>query len=197
MDAQKPYLQDGIADLVVGSAILHHLADPAIFIRRAMDVLKRGGSAIFFEPFEAGNAVLRLICLEIDAEARRRRERNSAIDWLRQIPGQLEPQIFRDKLRGWHDRNDKWAFPKSVLERLARDEGANLLIYPIHDNNQQFTRHFSYMMETYAGIPKTELPSWAWDIFARFDNDVFSREMLTDLLLEGCIIFSKPLSRAC
>jgi len=192
MDAQKPYLQDGVADLVVGSAILHHLMDPAIFVRRAMDVLRPGGAAIFFEPFEAGNAVLRLICLEVDAEARRRRERNRAIDWLRQIPGQLEPQIFRDRIGGWADRNDKWAFPKSVLEKVARDEGAELLIYPIHDNNQPFTRHFAYMLETYGGISKSELPSWAWEIFARFDNDVFSPEMLTDLLLEGCIIFRKP-----
>jgi SAM-dependent methyltransferase len=67
MDAQKPYLRHGIADLVVGSAILHHLADPDIFVRRAMDVLKPGCAAIFFEPFEAGYAILRLICLEVAA----------------------------------------------------------------------------------------------------------------------------------
>jgi len=193
MDAQKPYLHDGIADLVVGSAILHHLADPGIFVRRAMEVLKPGGAAIFFEPFEAGNAILRLICLEIDDEATRRRIiGNRAIDWLRAIPDQLEPQIFREQLPGWRDRNDKWAFPKSVLERIAHNIGMDLTIYPIHDNKGQFTRHFAYMMETYAGIPKSELPDWAWSVFDRFDTQVFSPEMLTDLPLEGCVIFSKP-----
>jgi hypothetical protein len=47
------------------------------------------------------------------------------------------------------------------------------------------------MMETYAGIPKSELPDWAWKIFDRFENDMFSPEMLTDLLIEGCVIFRK------
>ena len=193
MDAQKPYLRDGIADLVVGSAILHHLAEPDIFVRRAMDVLKPGGAAIFFEPFEAGNALLRLICLEIEAEANRRKVKNNrAIKWLHAIPEQLAPQIFRARHRGWRELNDKWAFPKSVLERIARENGADLLIYPIHDNQKQFTRHFGYMMETYAGILKSELPDWAWKIFDRFDNEIFSPEMLTDLLLEGCVIFQKP-----
>jgi SAM-dependent methyltransferase len=194
MDAQKPYLRNGIADLVVGSAILHHLADPDIFVRRAMDVLRPGSAAIFFEPFEAGNAILRLICLEVEAEAKRRRIRNNrAVNWLAKIPDQLAPQIFRGQRPGWRDRNDKWAFPKSVLERFARENGAELLIYPIHDNRKQFTRHFGYMMETYAGIPKSELPNWAWRIFDRFDNDLFSPEMLTDLLLEGCVIFRKSM----
>jgi SAM-dependent methyltransferase len=192
MDAQKPYLHYGIADLVVGSAILHHLAEPDVFIRRAMDVLKPGGAAIFFEPFEAGNAVLRLICLEVEAEAKRRKVKsNRAVNWLAKIPEQLAPQIFRERRPHWRDRNDKWAFPKSVLERFARENGADLLIYPIHDNRGQFTRHFSYMMDVYAGIPKSELPDWAWKIFDRFDNEIFSPEMLTDLLLEGCIIFRK------
>jgi hypothetical protein len=56
---------------------------------------------------EAGNAVLRLICMKMDAEAWRRRERDRAIKWLHEIPGRLEPQIFRGRIAGWTDRNDR------------------------------------------------------------------------------------------
>nr|WP_245264854.1 hypothetical protein [Rhodopseudomonas palustris] len=47
------------------------------------------------------------------------------------------------------------------------------------------------MLETYGGMKATDDPSWAWDIFDRYDNESFSPEMLLDLALEGCILFRK------
>jgi ubiquinone/menaquinone biosynthesis C-methylase UbiE len=192
MDAHKDYIENNYADLVIGSAILHHLVKPELFVERAMQILKPGGAAIFFEPFEAGNALLRLICLTIAEEADRRKLSNRAIEWLRTIPATLEPQIMRHETSDWADRNDKWAFPRSVLERIARDVRAELMVYPIHDNIGQFTRHFTYMLQTYRGMAKEALPQWCWDIFDRFDRRLFSPEMLLDLPLEGAIIFRKP-----
>ena len=195
MDAHKDYIEENYADLVVGSAILHHLVQPELFVQRAMQILKPGGAAIFFEPFEAGNALLRLICLTIAEEADRRKLSNRAIEWLRTIPKSLEPQILRHEAPDWANLNDKWAFPKSVLERIARDVEAELITYPIHDNIGQFTRHFAYMLQTYGGMTKEELPEWCWNIFDRFDRRLFSPEMLLDLPLEGTIIFRKSSSR--
>jgi hypothetical protein len=40
--------------------------------------------------------------------------------------------------------DDKWAFPRSVLEEIALDNDADLQIYALHDNVGQFKRHFSY-----------------------------------------------------
>jgi SAM-dependent methyltransferase len=40
MDAHKPYIVPGIADFVLGSAILHHLSEPGDFVAEAMPVLK-------------------------------------------------------------------------------------------------------------------------------------------------------------
>lgn len=192
MDAHKDYIRPGTGDLVAGSAILHHLANPTAFIERAMAILKPGGSAIFFEPFEAGNAMLRLICIQILREAERRRAKGRGLSWLKPIPAQLKPQIFRERMAGWQDRNDKWAFPKSVLEEIARSvHTSNLIIYPLHDNKKPFTRQMSYMMKAYGNLEPSELPAWAWQIFDEFESDYFSPEMLTDLLIEGCVIFQK------
>ena len=192
MDAQKDYVRAESADLVVGSAILHHLVQPAPFVAQAMRILRPGGAAIFFEPFEGGYAVLRLICQEIVREADRRKFDSPVVDVARGVVTMLVPQIFRDALPGWQNRNDKWVFPRAVIDDIARKAGATLTIYPIHDTEGQFRRQFTYMMQADRADASADLPSWIADIFDRYDRETFSPQMLTDLAMEGCIIFAKP-----
>jgi hypothetical protein len=52
-------------------------------------------------------------------------------------------------------------FPRSVIDEMARNAGATLTIYPIHDNQGQFRRHFTYMMQAYRGLAPEDLPPWA------------------------------------
>ena len=206
MDAHKPYIKEGSADLIFGAAILHHLIEPGEFIGSALRVLKPGGWAFFFEPLEGGLAVLRLICEEIVRESKREggwkpwakamRSTESvhstkAMRLTENFANDLRPQIFREATPGWRDRDDKWAFPRSVLDRIARENRAEVLTYGLHDNVGQFRRHFSYVLETYGGMKATDYPAWAWDIFDRYDKETFSPEMLLDLALEGCIMFRK------
>jgi SAM-dependent methyltransferase len=195
MDAHKPYIREGSADLIFGAAILHHLAEPSEFIDSALRVLKPGGWAFFFEPLEGGLAILRLICEEVLREGDRRSfigRWTQAMRLTRNLANDLRPQIFRAAIPGWRDRDDKWAFPRSVLDRIAQENHAQLRIYGLHDNVGQFRRHFTYMLETYGGMKATDYPAWAWNIFDRYDKEIFSPEMLLDLALEGCIMFRKP-----
>lgn len=194
MDAHKPYIKPESADLVFGAAIMHHLAEPGGFIGSALRVLKPGGWAFFFEPLEGGLSILRLICEEILREAKRRSllarwSRGMILTW--KFARDLRPQIFRSALPGWRERDDKWAFPRSVLDRIARENHAEVRTYGLHDNVGQFRRHFSHMLETYGHMKAMDYPAWAWDIFDRYDKEVFSPEMLLDLALEGCILFRK------
>jgi SAM-dependent methyltransferase len=190
MDAHKPYIVPGIADLVVGSAILHHLSEPGQFVAEATRVLKPGGSAVFFEPFEAGLAILRVACQEMAAEAARGNHTGPFVDFAVNISKMLEPQVLR-RVPNWRDLDDKWAFPRSVLQSIADATNTELIVYPLHDNKAQFRRHFTYMIEAYGGLKREDMPDWAWKPFDRFDNDTFSPEMLTDLPIEGCVIFRK------
>jgi SAM-dependent methyltransferase len=192
MDAHRDYIRPASADLVVGSAILHHLADPGLFIERAMAVLKPGGCAIFFEPMEAGHAILRLILLAVAAEAKRRRDKSPGVRWLETWRTALEPQLYRDRLSGWRERNDKWVFPRSVLDEIGRRAGAReFIVYPLHDNDRQFSRSAKYALKTYGGFEPDAIPTWAWQIFDEFDRTHFSPELLTDFALEACIIYRK------
>lgn len=194
MDAHKPYVRDGSVDLVFGAAILHHLTEPNEFVSSALRALKPGGWAFFFEPLEGGLAILRLICEEILRESKRQSlfdRWSRAMTLTQNLANDLRPQIFRAATPGWRDRDDKWAFPRSVLDRIALENGAELRLWGLHDNVGQFRRHFSYMLETYCGMKADEYPAWAWEIFDRYDRETFSPEMLSDLALEGCIMFRK------
>jgi len=79
-----------------------------------------------------------------------------------------------------------------VIDDMARKAGATLTIYPIHGIEGQFRRHFTYMMQANSGLTPADLPSWMTDILDRYDRETFSPQMLSDLALEGCIIFGKP-----
>ena len=48
-------------DLVVGSSMIHHLIEPGTFLDRTLQSVKRGGVALFYEPFAAGHIVLRTL----------------------------------------------------------------------------------------------------------------------------------------
>ena len=194
MDAHQPYIKENSADLIFGAAILHHLVEPSEFIGSALRVLKPGGWAFFFEPLEGGLSILRVICAEVVREGQRRLPWNRVTRAMRltaNFANDLNPQIFRQATPGWADRDDKWAFPRSVVDKIARDNGAEVQVYGLHDNVGQFRRHFAYMLETYGGMKAADYPSWAWDIFDRYDKETFSPEMLLDLALEGCIMFRK------
>jgi SAM-dependent methyltransferase len=191
MDAQKPYIASEIASLVFGSAIMHHLADPGVFVAEAMRILRPGGAAVFFEPMEAGFAIVREACMRAAEEGERRGESGPLTEAARITATQLAGQILRDRQPNWRDQDDKWAFPPSVLERIASAAGAELVVYPINNIETPFRSQIAYILEANAGIPRETVPDWFWAHFDHFDKEVFSPKMLENLPIEACIIFKK------
>jgi ubiquinone/menaquinone biosynthesis C-methylase UbiE len=60
LNAEQLIFADNQFDLVCGGSILHHLFHPEKTIAECHRILKPGGAAIFFEPFEVGNQILAL-----------------------------------------------------------------------------------------------------------------------------------------
>jgi ubiquinone/menaquinone biosynthesis C-methylase UbiE len=53
-NAEEMFFTDASFDYVIGSSVLHHFSDPALFLRDCRRVLKPGGVATFGEPFGVG-----------------------------------------------------------------------------------------------------------------------------------------------
>ena len=219
MDATRDYYAEGVFDLVLGAAILHHLLDPGAAIAAASRALKPGGHAVFFEPFENGNAILRLAYAEILARADQRARQAPArpSSWRERLRGSL-PRAASDvaglpdnvgavlramiedlTLRSGSDKSapifrkidDKWLFTRSYIEERARSAGFDdVLIYPIHDVVRPFSHQTEVNLSLTPGASTGSMPAWAWDVLDRYDR-AFSPELKRDLCIEACIILRK------
>lgn len=178
-------------DLVVGGAILHHLHRPDRCLKGCGRVLKKGGWAMFFEPFENGTGILAVAFERILDDPRaaelppeiRRHFRLVADDYhLRKGRDKSDPRF--------HLLDDKWCFTKTYFADVLRNcDFAQCIIYPIHQTACQFEHQVEAYLRLGAGRPPEDLPAWAWDIVRQYDR--FSEDMKADLLIEGCILLRK------
>jgi ubiquinone/menaquinone biosynthesis C-methylase UbiE len=213
-DIQNQIYREEAFDLAIGGAILHHIADPEQAIRNVFNALKPGGAAIFFEPFEAGNGIMALAYEQILEEAERRNGRQqsalrstlaSLLARLRPGRGQTTPlDLLRQAVRDYRSRivprsdrellalDDKWLFTRSSLTEVAERIGAgSVVIYPIHQTKNQFSHHAAVSLFLSLKSGPEALPDWAWKILYRYDR-AFSEGQLQELLIEGCVILTKP-----
>lgn len=178
-------------DLITGGAVLHHLLHPDQTLAGCARVLKSGGHAFFFEPFENGNALLAHVYAAI----------------LRRPGAQLLPDVanfFRHfaadiNLRKGRDKSapifqkldDKWCFTRRYFQEQAERNGLSCQIYPLHATEQAFEKQTEVYLRIGLGKDRTGLPEWAWELIRELDGS-FSEDLKTDLLIEGCIILHKP-----
>ncbi len=196
-DAQNCYFLPNHADLVVGCAVLHHMVDPLSVIRAATIVLKSGGKAIFFEPFELGHQVLRIAYTQILNEAKSRRVKGAGFNFLTALSQDINVRTHRNKLaqfkNTWKNLDDKWMFCASHFRKIAEELGCNVEILPLHDSQHQFTRQTKNALEAYGGLKCPDaLPNWAWDILNDFDENYFSPDGLLDIPIEACVVITAP-----
>ena len=188
-----PYAPE-VFGLAVGAAILHHLTDPAATLRAIALALEPRGSAIFFEPFENGNAILRLAYADL---LERAATRHGGRRWpgLRVLETLHRDYVLRAGIQttdpSFLQIDDKWLFTRSMFEDFAREAGFHELeIAPPHDLAAPFTAQTRTNLSLAAGLRPEALPDWCWERLAFYD-DSFSRALKHDLLIEGRVILSK------
>ncbi len=199
LDATSADYVEGAVDLVVGAAVLHHLLDPAECVRRACHALSPNGTAIFFEPFEAGNAILRLAYERIlarNADGSIVPLSGAATHTLRALIQDYVVRAGSDKSAPiFRDLDDKWlfthAFFKGVIAPLG---GYDLEIEPINLSDDCFTRQTLTNLRLSLGLSEEAvmraLPEWAWNILRETDAAI-SDELKKDLPIEARITISR------
>ena len=179
-------------DLVVGSAVLHHLFAPEKVFAGCARLLKPGGCAIFFEPFEAGNAVLCLIYRAILDDPKSTSLPTEVVACLRSQINECKVRQGRDKtLPVFQEYEDKWLFTQRYIGDMAHQYGfTSVEMYPIHACEQPFTRQTEVILRLAIEREPDALAPWAWEIIQTYDQH-FSADLKSDLLIEGGIILKK------
>ncbi|WP_192711775.1 class I SAM-dependent methyltransferase [Methylobacterium sp. OAE515] len=184
------------ADLVVGGAALHHMIDPSLTISTALSALKPGGTAIFIEPMEVGHAILRLAMEEVlRLPVMHVVERyHPAANHIRGIIRDIEARTHHGKQGdyvNWENLDDKWVFPRSYLEEIARKFDCTVGLLPLYSGNTQFTKIAIQSLESYGGLKSSlSLPQEAIEVFNRFDS-AFSERGHADIPVEAAVTFTR------
>ena len=158
-------------------------------IERCARILKPGGLAIFFEPFEGGFDIVGRIYKDAYRNPR---------SWL------LGPRAyfyFRNCVRYWKQMrsadksdpffvgaDDKWLFTQAFFENLQKDLGFRSCdMYALDKSAKPFETLIRTHLE---GNRIKTPPRWFWDIVDRYEN-AFSDEQKRGLFTEGCIVIRK------
>lgn len=193
-DAAKTPMQDETFDLVVGSSILHHLIDPRPALERVYKVLKPGGVAVFFEPFEKGHAIVSLVFKQILRAAR--------------AGATLDPRVekvFHDMLLDWSVRvgrdksaefyqhlDDKWLFTENYLNETGVEIGFEALsMMRRPPKPRRFEEFVANVLILHSSLPRSQMPDWAWSIVREVD-ETLSADLSADLRIEDWFALRKP-----
>jgi SAM-dependent methyltransferase len=192
VDAMEARYRPEVADLAVGAAILHHILEPERVLSACFHALAPGGWAIFFEPFEAGNALLKFVYRRVLAAA-------SASE--RQTPGFafIERMVNDYKLRerprgdpGYRELDDKWMFTRTYFDRVrAAQCWAELLTYALNVSPTGLRDQATVHLRLGAGLTAGALPAWAWAVIDEADASL-SDDLRQEMAQEGAVLLRKP-----
>ncbi len=192
VDAMEARYRSGIAELAVGAAILHHILEPERVLAACFHALVPGGWAIFFEPFESGNALLKFTYRRILAEASPE-ERASA--GLRFIERMVEDYKRRERPRSdpaYRELDDKWMFTRTYFDRLRAEQGwAELITYALNVSPTGLRDQATVHLRLGAGLTGDALPAWAWSVIDEADASM-SDDLRRELAQEGAVLLRKP-----
>jgi hypothetical protein len=146
---------------------------------------------MFFEPFEFGSAMLRIIYERLMEESEALGLEVRVRRLLQRVSTDIRVRTGRDKTAPiFREVDDKWLFTRTYLEEQAAACDAGLTIYPIHLLPDAFANQTRTLLKLILNTDDSALPERAWQIISSYDA-AFSEDLKREMLLEGCIIFQK------
>lgn len=192
VDATSAAFRASVADLAVGAAILHHVLDPARVIASCFRALKPGGWAIFFEPFEAGNAILKLTYQRILAQASPAEKKIAAMRFLERM---VTDYTVRQRPKSdpiFRDLDDKWLFTRTYFERVKAEQGwSELITYGLNVCATPLRNQATVQLKLGLQAAADALPEWAWAVIDEMDAGI-SDDLKQEWVQEGAVLFRKP-----
>ena len=191
-DATQANYRAEAADLAVGAAILHHILEPERVLASCFRALAPGGWAMFFEPFEAGNAFLKFLYLRILAQAS---PAEKAAPGFRLVEKIVVDYKFRERPRSdpaYRQLDDKWSFTRTYFDRLRLEQGwEELITFALNTSPRAFRDQVTTHLKLGAGLTPDALPEWVWAIVDEADAGM-SDDLRTEMAQEGAVLLRKP-----
>lgn len=188
LNAEDLNFRENSFDLVVGAAILHHLFRPDKTLKECAKILKPGGIAIFFEPFEEGTSIMALIYETIIHHGGFKWLDFSVKFNLRKMVATWQKMKNKQKTDSFFNKvDDKWLFSKKYFRDYALKYGyKDCIIYRLDQSRKPFT----HLAQTHLAKKVDHLPKWIFETIKMYENWL-SDELKDELITEGCIILRK------
>jgi SAM-dependent methyltransferase len=191
VDAADANYLPRVADLAVGAAILHHILDPAKVLASCHRALKPGGWAIFFEPFEAGNTLVKITYQRILAQASAAERTTASMQLLERIVADYAIRARPKSDPMFRELDDKWMFTRTYFETLRNDQGwAELIVYPLNVSATFLRTQAEVHLRLGAQLEPSALPAWAWSVIDEIDAGM-SEELRREWAPEAAILLRK------
>ena len=191
VDASSANYREGVADLIVGAAILHHILDPARVLAACLRALKPGGWAIFFEPFEAGNALVRITYERILARTTAQEKTSAAMQFLERMVADYTVRQRPKTDPIFRELDDKWMFTRTYFERIRKEQGwASLMTYALNVAPNLLHNQAEVHLKLGAQLTPSARPDWAWAIIDETDAGL-SDDLRQEWALEGAVLLRK------
>ncbi len=182
----------GHFDLILGSSMLHHLIDPFETLGTLLTGLRPGGLAVFYEPFQAGNLLVRQCLGEILRRAPYHRDvPEEFLQFARTLVLGLD--LMFDESRAHPvlpSLDDKWMFTRRQFDEAARRFGLPApLITSTNSVEATWENRLTALIQS--GLGHNDMPpDWVNEIFRSADTNV-SPALREELPTEGEIVFTK------
>ena len=192
-DLHVPFFAAGQFDVVVGSAILHHLLDPYAALKNVVYALKPGGKLILIEPLEAGS-LLQMSLFEQVLKALRKlgQSEGALVTLMRAMRTDIRARLGAPVQQAWTGvLDDKWVFDEPYLMDLADQlELSRVEVYPAQaDLTNVYESAFRGLIVE-SGNAGVEVPDAVLAVVREFDRGI-SEELKARFAPTGILIFTK------
>jgi ubiquinone/menaquinone biosynthesis C-methylase UbiE len=195
LNAENTVFSDNQLDLITGAHILHHLADLQKAFVEFNRILKLGGFAVFWEPFESGSQLLSLIMQILITKNSTSRIRGKipkeVLDCFHIFMSDLHRRKGSFKEKGLLDAiDDKWTFTRAQLLSALKGTGLELVsILQIYGAEGLIVLMLDHELKRRM-LRFNVLPAWAQDTVREIEGQ-FSLEFISENLFSGAIILAK------
>ena len=192
MNAERMDFEDRAVDLVVGAAALHHLFRPDLTIASCGRVLREGGLAVFFEPFELGMVFMKFLCQQILADPRARKIETPVRELLLEQLADTARRLGEDKSDpAYKHIEDKWIFSTHYFrEHSLRNGFQSCTTYSLLSGSRVFEEKLEVLLRLALDRKRDALPDWAWELARAHDRNL-SLDGHRDCIYEGGVLLQK------